>query len=126
MKKPRVSAGSEVAGLPLPSQVKVGHLVFRVEPWAAVEAARAENLGECDYLLLCIRVRDDLSPALAGEVLLHEVLHAVYRVFGVPKGGDEESVVETVANGLATVFADNPDLLTALGRFFPRDGEWAA
>lgn len=63
-----------------------------------------------------IGIRHPDAPAEQARVLLHEVLHAIYQVWGYsdkPPAGEEE-VCEFLDRALVKVFQDNPHLSAIL------------
>jgi hypothetical protein len=63
-----------------------------------------------------IRILDSLGTAIAVEVVLHEILHAIWWRAGLPcdttgEGVQEEKAVEALATGLADVLIMNPALV---------------
>lgn len=95
---------------------KVGHAIYDLQAWSAEEADTAPDggiaLGESDHDGCVIKIRTDLPPEIVAEVMVHELLHSIFTVFGVPAGDDEteEKIVLALGRGLTTVFADNPRL----------------
>jgi hypothetical protein len=94
----------------LPKEVRVGYRTFKIEPWASIDAAVNDRLGECDVILGVIRVHEGLPPSVAAEVLLHEIFHAVWRI-GACDGGDEEKVVTVFGHIMTQILQDNPDVI---------------
>lgn len=59
------------------------------------------------------------TPTKEAETLIHEILHGIFYssnvLYSVENKGDlEEHLVDTLANALALVFKDNPELLDYL------------
>jgi hypothetical protein len=62
-----------------------------------------------------IRLRKEFSsPQQAADVLLHEILHAVWHVGGMNHKDGEERLVATLATQLCAVVRQNPNLVTFL------------
>lgn len=90
-----------------PESVQVGPVAYRVE-----RATLPRNeFGQCNPFLLRVQVREDLPPAQARSVLLHELLHAVSDVF---VAGLKERQVRALEAGLACLLRDNPRLVAYL------------
>jgi len=92
-------------GVPLPEFVRIG---YECEKLTLVK-----NLSENDGLfgLHGIEIADGLNPAREVDVLIHEVLHALWngRLRQNERGSlSEEMVIENLASGLAGVLLDNP------------------
>jgi len=48
------------------------------------------------------------SPERTAEVLVHEVMHALWATFDIGDEGEEETVIKRMAAGLADVARENP------------------
>lgn len=95
--------------LKLPSTLKVGHLRFKVENWKDSEAWASMRWGECDKMAGVIRIADGITDDRKKEVLIHEILHAIWDLASLPTEGEEE-VVSRLAGPLTMVLNDNPKL----------------
>ncbi|MGN6146618.1 MAG: hypothetical protein ACTHOP_23880 [Mesorhizobium sp.] len=103
----------------IPRLIRVGPLDYTVAGWAADRAGSERALGMCDRELLAIWIKEGLPVHKAAEVLLHEVLHAIYDVTGLGAGEPEtreERIVAALGFQLLQVWRDNP----ALVAFFER------
>lgn len=113
----------ELVVLPLqdpvvPLAVKVLHREFTVEfDNLHLDNAEADGLtsGQQSRIIL----RDDIQSDLQREVILHEVLHAIFYATGVEltqvdMDHVEERAVATLAGGLVSVLRENPDLVAFL------------
>mgnify|MGYP000701406736 CR=1 FL=1 len=60
-----------------------------------------------------------LESVHGTNTVLHEILHAIVYQYGLVEtlGDKEEIVVNTMANGLSTVFVDNPWLLDYIKKY---------
>lgn len=94
----------------MPSTVRVGPFDYDVQSWAANDAPDNVN-GECALNLLRIRIRDDMVPQKLAEVLLHEVLHAMWDIAELGEAVDEETAVSGLGKQLLAVIRDNPELI---------------
>ncbi len=94
----------------MPRSIKVGHRRFEVINWDD-KAAGAENAwGDCRTEPPTIRIAKGRTRPDRAETMIHEVLHACW--IGLPSEKvSEEQVVTILATNLATVWADNPDLV---------------
>lgn len=62
-----------------------------------------------------IFIDQSLSPDEKLNTIIHELLHAVYHLYGLPADDDtEERYVNTLANGITEVILRNPKLLQHL------------
>jgi Zn-dependent peptidase ImmA (M78 family) len=58
-----------------------------------------------------IKVDSEVREDRKVNILIHELLHALYERYGLEDGEKEEAVVESLANGLSALFKDNPKLV---------------
>ena len=60
-----------------------------------------------------IQYNNNLKKDELVNTILHEVIHGIVYMYDIPFKNmkDEESVVRKLANGLHTVFKDNPNFL---------------
>ena len=94
-----------------PAVVKIGYRTIRVIKWDFRDAVAARNFGEYHRHPGTILVDESLEGDQARETFLHELLHAIYGVWPLPTQPPtltEETIVATMAAGLATVLRDNP------------------
>lgn len=106
-------AAARAAPVKLPATVLVGPHYYTVSRVRRPSTSKAV-VGLCDNNDLTIRIKKPLPPTMEAEVVLHEVLHAVFASMRiVPKKG-EEHCVDLLAPGLLQVFRDNPGLLAYL------------
>lgn len=101
--------------------VQIGPSRYKIRKHAWKSKALARGRGYCCDLMATIGLRDDMPKDMEAEVLLHEILHAIYYTFNLNKvdGLDnndvlEESIVSGFSTALATVFVQNPWLLPYL------------
>ena len=121
MSSPKVPFTSEVAYSSMPKSVRVGCYDFRLEPMTKRESGAEEAYGVCHFDDLLISYAEGHSPQLLGNTILHELLHAVHFVMGLPTGsetGTEEMFTTAGTNGLQILWRDNPQLITWLNRCF--------
>lgn len=95
----------------LPRRIKVNHLVWKV---VALSEAHADQLGCYGYCLpgvLTIQVKENLTPRLAADTLLHECVHAMVFSSGIPtECFNEEGMASWLPGALADLFNNNPGL----------------
>jgi len=99
------------AGRGFPTKIKVGYRDFLVE-WMPDEVVNDKQRLGITYLnsgIIQINPKQDVREQV--NTLFHEVMHAVWWVYGLDEGElKEERVILTLANGLCGVFRDNPEL----------------
>jgi hypothetical protein len=104
-----------------PEQIKVGHLFYNVRPMDQLEMALSGNLGHCDDQNLEIAVAENMPDQHKVEVLLHEILHALFESTSLrhDESLQEERVVTALAKGLVGLLIDNPDLIPWMAKNHP-------
>lgn len=103
-------------------RLKINHLTYDVLPlpplWADAESA----VGLHSPNEPAIYIRSDEAPAEQARILWHELIHALWHAFNIPKQArDEEQTCEVLESPLAALFVDNPHLSQAL--LAARDGK---
>lgn len=89
--------------------LKIGHLTYEVQEVAKEHMDNAHRYGDCNHDKQLIRLSDDMTQERYNEVLLHEIIHAVFNAQNI-KVDDEEDITTRLANGLSAVLTQNPDL----------------
>ncbi len=108
-------------GFELPKAVAVGGLLYGVHAWNHDEALAGDLLGYCDNLKGHIKIADGLNDQRTAEVLLHEVLHAIFHQSGIEATREgEEKVVSGMTYGLIGLIRHNPDFMPYLKRLLDR------
>ena len=92
----------------LPAKVKVGFRTYKIN----FEYEHEENDGYCHHNDSRLDISKDLKEGTPrGEVVLHEILHAIFHNYGInttmPED-EEEKLVNTLGLALTTVIKDNP------------------
>lgn len=100
-----------------PKFVKIGYADFRIKPFSP-DKEKDENCNQgetnfADHEILYTKKQNKLEHT---NTILHEVLHSICYIFGLKftKFTKEEECVNTLANGLITLFRDNPEFLSWL------------
>jgi hypothetical protein len=94
--------------------IKIGYQNYELDFWPETFARTEQAEGEFFAKDQKIGVRDnDLDKVHGANTVLHEVLHGVVYQYGLCDiiKENEERLVNTMANGLMSVFVDNPWLL---------------
>lgn len=94
--------------VPLPKTLKVGYLKYtlRTVPKGSLDDA----VGNCDCETQAISIERGLTDERRRNVVLHEILHAVWDVQNLGGRAKEEDAVTELANGLVSLFEMNPRL----------------
>ena len=96
----------------LPNSIKIGYAQYTFDFWPDTFATTEEAQGEFFQVAHKIGLKESTIPSVAGvNTLLHEVLHGVVYQWALDLGDKEEHTVNTLSNGLTTVFVDNPWLV---------------
>lgn len=69
-----------------------------------------EPLGEIDFHQCHIRLSKKLTPTMAVDTLIHEILHGLWYFAALGRKVKEEQAVSVIASGLNSVFASNEGL----------------
>lgn len=60
--------------------------------------------GEINYLTNEIRIDKNMPKSLKEQVLMHEIMHAVFDLLGLHELGEDEEKVQSIATALHHVF----------------------
>lgn len=90
--------------------------------WSDKKSFTKHLYGECNHEKLTITIASKLHPAHEHEILIHEILHAIWDIQQINQPEPvaatlpdfEEGVVRSLAVGLSTVFMNNPTLVEYL------------
>jgi hypothetical protein len=97
----------------LPESLSIGFAEWTVEvvPKGSLKSADdIDSLGLCETEFFTIKIADGQTDTNAKNTFIHELLHAVYAVHGLPDEVDEETAVASLTNGLMAALQDNVDL----------------
>ena len=61
--------------------------------------------GEINYLTNLIKIDKNMPPSLKEQVLMHEILHAVFDLLGLDELGEDEKKVQSIATALHQIFS---------------------
>ena len=99
----------------LKDYIKIGYRNYKIDVWPDSFASTEDAEGEFFAKEGKIGVKGStIGSAHGANTILHEVLHAIsyqYSISDTLKEHKEEKIVNTFANGLMSVFVDNPWLL---------------
>jgi hypothetical protein len=95
--------------------IKIGYRDYKIKNLDSIVSRCNEINGQflaSDGVIALSSTEDNISHA---NTLIHEVLHAIIYQWGIDLDDkEEEKICNTIANGLTTVFVDNPSLLSYL------------
>ena len=63
--------------------------------------------GYCNNVTQVIQVAADLAPDRKRDVMMHEIIHAIYHIIGDRDEWNQEKVCDCVGHGLTYVFKKN-------------------
>ena len=99
----------------IPDKIKVGYREYKLEEWKQTVASANEAQGQFfskEGVIGYVTTEKGVSHA---NTILHEVMHAVIYQWNIELDEKvEELVVNGLANGLTTIFVDNPKLMDFL------------
>lgn len=61
--------------------------------------------GEINFLTNVIKIDSTMPKSLKEQVLMHEILHAVFDLLGLENLSDDEKLVQSIATALHQIFA---------------------
>lgn len=96
-----------------PATVAIGPHTYEV---AVVDELGGDLIGDTDSTQLTIRLQAGMPDSVTAEVLLHELLHAVWDMTPLRDFDDavEESIVTALAPPLLDLLRRNPKLVALL------------
>lgn len=102
----------------LPESLAIGPFVYAVRLMPEIKAVEQGVLGLCDRHDNVIQIKQGLNPQTTAEVLLHEVMHAVFFASGLDHlegvNKEEEAIVCQLTIGLLTAIRQNPSFIPTL------------
>ena len=102
----------------LPDSIKIGYSNYSFDIWPDTFATTEEAQGEFFSVAHKIGLKGAAIPSTAGvNTMLHETLHGIIYQYALELGDKEEHCVNTIANGLTTVFVDNPWLVNYIKKY---------
>jgi hypothetical protein len=108
-----------------PRRVKIGYLDFKLVPRSKKWSIKHKAVGMCipEYAHIAYYSKQKRSEIV--NTILHELLHGVVYMFDINfrNSREEEKVVRKIANGLHTVFKDNPEFVEWLVQNSVKDDE---
>ena len=95
--------------------IKIGYRDYKIKNLDSIVSKCNEINGQflaSDGMIALSSTEDNIAHA---NTLIHEILHAIVYQWGIELDDkEEERICNTIANGLTTVFVDNPSLLSYL------------
>ena len=95
--------------------IKVGYKTYSLEEWKQTVASANEAQGQFFAKEGVIGYTAEETGVSHANTLIHEILHAIVYQWNMElEEKDEEKLVNGLANGLTTIFVDNPKLMDFL------------
>lgn len=96
--------------------IKIGYRNYNLQINDKVWNTQTESLGQFLYKEGIISLSSEEDAISQANTLMHEILHGIVYQWGLAEelGDKEEHIVNTLTNGLMTVFVDNPWLISFL------------
>ena len=99
----------------IPEKIKVGYRDYKLEEWKQTVATANEAHGQFFSKEGIIGYAAYEKGVSHANTLLHEILHAIVYQWNIElEEKEEEKLVNSLTNGLTTVFVDNPKLMDYL------------
>ncbi|MCC7047193.1 MAG: hypothetical protein IT562_10810 [Alphaproteobacteria bacterium] len=103
----RAAARSAVEALP--EVIRVGGFDIRIERWHSLVAAASQSWGEFSSMEMRISIQVDMPTRFkAVDTTMHEIMHAVFWVYGIKDSDDEERTVAAMGSAWMALHRDNP------------------
>ena len=103
------------ADFKIPTSIKVGYRDYKLEKWKQTVASANDAHGQFFSKEGIIGYTEEETGVSHANTILHEVFHAIIYQWHIELDEKvEETVVHGLANGLSTVFVDNPELMDYL------------
>ena len=95
-----------------PDKIKIGYRDYKLEEWKQTVASANEAQGQFFAKEGIIGFTAEEKGVSHANTIIHECLHAIIYQWNMDlEEKVEELVVNGLANGLTTIFVDNPKLL---------------
>ena len=99
-------------GSELPESIKIGYRNYKLEAWKQTVATANEASGQFFITAGVLGYNQEEKGVSHANTILHEIMHGIIYQWNMELDDKvEETVVSGLANGLTTVFVDNPELL---------------
>ena len=96
----------------IPESIKIGYRDYKLEKWKQTVASANEAQGQFFAKEGVIGYTAEETGVSHANTLIHEMLHAIIYQWNMYVDEKvEESIVNGLANGLTTIFVDNPKLM---------------
>lgn len=94
----------------LPKTVQIFGISYRIEKSDRITVDGQNADGSITYNVGLIEIVDGMPIEVERAVVLHEVMHAVFKGQGQGDYQHDESLLEAIAHGVVDVLRANPEL----------------
>ena len=99
----------------IPTSIKIGYRDYKLEKWKQTVASANDAHGQFFAKEGIIGYTEEEKGVSHANTIIHECLHAIIYQWNMDlEEKVEELVVSGLANGLTTIFVDNPELMDYL------------
>lgn len=85
-------------------KINILGLTYTIEEVDTVNKVEPRK-GEINYLSNEIRIDKNMPTDLKNQVLMHEILHALFELLGFNELAEDENLVQSVATALHQIFS---------------------
>lgn len=85
-------------------EINILGVIYKVEEVDTVNKTDPRR-GEINYLTNGIRIDKNMPKTLKNQVLMHEILHAIFDLLGFDNLAEDEEKVQSIATALHLVFS---------------------
>lgn len=101
----------------LPELIVVGPFDIAIQHMDSHLAGSEQSFGQFRAMEQAIYIQVDMpTPQKAVDTMLHEIGHAIYWAYDMDDEDKEERIVATMATGWTTIYRNNPELLSWIGK----------
>jgi len=98
----------------IPTQVNVLGIPYRITKPDRIMVDGQNGDGAVTYNIALIEIVDGMPIEVERPVVLHEVLHAMFKGQGQNDYRSDENLIEAIAHGMVQILRDNPALVAYL------------
>ena len=99
----------------IPESIKIGYRQYNLEAWKQTVATANEASGQLFITAGVLGYNKEEKGVSHANTIIHEIMHGIIYQWNMDLDEKvEELVVNGLANGLTTIFVDNPKLMDYL------------
>lgn len=101
----------------LPKSVRIGHRIFKFEFHDnLLDEDDKPIYGEADLAESVIKLENKMDRSTAGEIIIHEAMHAAWYFMNLPDPCNEEDAVSCLARTVVMILQQNKKLISWITR----------